>query len=195
MRPCGVGLVEGMPDFGAAAAFSVVAVFFVYNSSKDNLYCFASGSLAGCKRAAPGRSRSDPHRTKARGGVVSASGRPQPMGRLTTHVLDSAHGCPGHGIKIELYRVEGQQLELIATTLTNHDGRCDQPVLQGEDFRPGVYQLVFNAGDYYRARGVQLPEPAFLDQVVLRFGIASADDHYHVPLLISPYSYSTYRGS
>ncbi|CDH72033.1 5-hydroxyisourate hydrolase [Pseudomonas aeruginosa MH38] len=184
-----------MPDFGAAAAFTVAAVFFVYNSSKDNLYCFASGSLAGCKRAAPGRSRSDPHRTKARGGVVSASGRPQPMGRLTTHVLDSAHGCPGHGIKIELYRVEGQQLELIATTLTNHDGRCDQPVLQGEDFRPGVYQLVFNAGDYYRARGVQLPEPAFLDQVVLRFGIASADDHYHVPLLISPYSYSTYRGS
>ncbi len=86
---------------------------------------------------------------------MSASGRPQPMGRLTTHVLDSAHGCPGHGIKIELYRVEGQQLELIATTLTNHDGRCDQPVLQGEDFRPGVYQLVFNAGDYYRARGVQ----------------------------------------
>ncbi|WJM34167.1 hydroxyisourate hydrolase [Pseudomonas aeruginosa] len=126
---------------------------------------------------------------------MSASGRPQPMGRLTTHVLDSAHGCPGHGIKIELYRVEGQQLELIATTLTNHDGRCDQPVLQGEDFRPGVYQLVFNAGDYYRARGVQLLEPAFLDQVVLRFGIASADDHYHVPLLISPYSYSTYRGS
>lgn len=126
---------------------------------------------------------------------MSASGRPQPMGRLTTHVLDSAHGCPGHGIKIELYRVEGQQLELIATTLTNHDGRCDQPVLQGEDFRPGVYQLVFNAGDYYRARGVQLPEPAFLDQVVLRFGIASAYDHYHVPLLISPYSYSTYRGS
>ncbi|WP_208536987.1 hydroxyisourate hydrolase, partial [Pseudomonas aeruginosa] len=62
---------------------------------------------------------------------MSASGRPQPMGRLTTHVLDSAHGCPGHGIKIELYRVEGQQLELIATTLTNHDGRCDQPVLQG----------------------------------------------------------------
>ena len=82
---------------------------------------------------------------------MSASGRPQPMGRLTTHVLDSAHGCPGHGIKIELYRVEGQQLELIATTLTNHDGRCDQPVLQGEDFRPGVYQLVFNAGDYERA--------------------------------------------
>lgn len=68
---------------------------------------------------------------------MSASGRPQPMGRLTTHVLDSAHGCPGHGIKIELYRVEGQQLELIATTLTNHDGRCDQPVLQGETSVPG----------------------------------------------------------
>ncbi|MGC3292757.1 hydroxyisourate hydrolase, partial [Pseudomonas aeruginosa] len=71
---------------------------------------------------------------------MSASGRPQPLGRLTTHVLDSAHGCPGHGIKIQLYRVEGQQLELIATTQTNHDARCDQPVLQGQDFRPGVYQ-------------------------------------------------------
>lgn len=103
--------------------------------------------------------------------------------------------APAMASRSSLYRVEGQQLELIATTLTNHDGRCDQPVLQGEDFRPGVYQLVFNAGDYYRARGVQLPEPAFLDQVVLRFGIACADDHYHVPLLISPYSYSTYRGS
>lgn len=137
--------------------------------------------------------RSPSNEGKRRSGVRQRA--PATHGRLTTHVLDSAHGCPGHGIKIELYRVEGQQLELIATTLTNHDGRCDQPVLQGEDFRPGVYQLVFNAGDYYRARGVQLPEPAFLDQVVLRFGIASADDHYHVPLLISPYSYSTYRGS
>lgn len=108
------------------------------------------------------------------------------MGRLTTHVLDSAHGCPGHGIKIELFRVEGQQLELIATRVTNDDGRCDEPLLQGEDFRAGVYQLLFNAGDYYRARGVELPKPAFLDQVVLRFGIASESDHYHVPLLISP---------
>ncbi len=117
------------------------------------------------------------------------------MGRLTTHVLDAAHGCPGSAIKIELYHVEGAQLALIATALTNGDGRCDAPLLQGDDYRSGVYQLQFNAGDYYRARGVPLPEPAFLDVVVLRFGISAAQEHYHVPLLISPYSYSTYRGS
>lgn len=118
------------------------------------------------------------------------------MGRLTTHVLDSAHGCPGHGIKIELFRV-GEQNELIplTTTITNDDGRCDNPVLEGEALTTGVYQLVFHAGDYYRQRGTDLPTPAFLDQVVLRFGVANADEHYHVPLLISPYSYSTYRGS
>ena len=106
------------------------------------------------------------------------------MGRLTTHVLDAAHGCPGSAIKVELYRVEGAQLELVATTLTNSDGRCDAPLLQGDDYRSGVYQLQFSAGDYYRARGV-----------VLRFGISAEQEHYHVPLLISPYSYSTYRGS
>ncbi|MGH8435595.1 MAG: hydroxyisourate hydrolase [Pseudomonas sp.] len=117
------------------------------------------------------------------------------MGRLTTHVLDAAHGCPGSAIKVELYRVEAEQLELIATVLTNHDGRCDAPILQGDDYVSGVYQLQFHAGDYYRARGVELPSPAFLDVVVLRFGINAEQDHYHVPLLISPYSYSTYRGS
>ncbi|MBF8747142.1 hydroxyisourate hydrolase [Pseudomonas monteilii] len=117
------------------------------------------------------------------------------MGRLTTHVLDAAHGCPGSAIKVELYRVEGQQLELVNTALTNSDGRVDAPLLQSEDYRTGVYQLQFSAGAYYRARGVQLPEPAFLDVVVLRFGIDEQQDHYHVPLLISPYSYSTYRGS
>lgn len=117
------------------------------------------------------------------------------MGRLTTHVLDAAHGCPGSSIKVELYRVEGQQLELVNSALTNSDGRVDVPLLQGEDYRSGVYQLQFGAGDYYRARGVALPEPAFLDVVVLRFGIDAGQEHYHVPLLISPYSYSTYRGS
>ena len=83
------------------------------------------------------------------------------MGRLTTHVLDAAHGCPGSSIKVELYRVEGQQLELVNTALTNSDGRVDAPLLQGEDYRTGVYQLQFSAGDYYRARGVKLPETAF----------------------------------
>lgn len=117
------------------------------------------------------------------------------MGRLTTHVLDAAHGCPGSSIKVELYRVEGQQLELVNTSLTNSDGRVDAPLLQGDDYRTGVYQLQFSAGDYYRARGVQLPAQAFLDVVVLRFGIDESQEHYHVPLLISPYSYSTYRGS
>lgn len=117
------------------------------------------------------------------------------MGRLTTHVLDAAHGCPGSSIKVALYRVEGERLEKIAETLTNSDGRCDAPLLQGEDYRSGVYQLQFAAGDYYRNKGVALGEQAFLDEVVLRFGIDAAQDHYHVPLLISPYSYSTYRGS
>ena len=117
------------------------------------------------------------------------------MGKLTTHVLDAAHGCPGSAIKVELYRVEGGQVELLGTALTNQDGRCDAPILQGADYRSGVYQLHFHAGDYYRARGVQLPDLAFLDVVVLRFGIDAGQEHYHVPLLISPYSYSTYRGS
>jgi len=118
-----------------------------------------------------------------------------PVGRLTTHVLDAAHGCPGSGIKVTLFRVEDQQLTAVATRETNADGRCDQPLLEGDNYRSGVYQLHFQAGDYYRRRGVTLGEPAFLDEVVLRFGIDAGQDHYHVPLLISPYSYSTYRGS
>ncbi|MFS0826562.1 hydroxyisourate hydrolase [Pseudomonas phoenicis] len=117
------------------------------------------------------------------------------MGRLTTHVLDAAHGCPGSAITLELYRVEGQRLELVRSAVTNGDGRVDMPLLEGDDYRTGVYQLQFAAGAYYRARGTPLPEQAFLDVVVLRFGIDAAQDHYHVPLLISPYSYSTYRGS
>ncbi|EXF46309.1 transthyretin family protein [Pseudomonas sp. BAY1663] len=118
-----------------------------------------------------------------------------PVGRLTTHVLDAAHGCPGSGIKVELYRVEAQGLERVATRETNADGRCDSPLLEGDTYRSGVYQLQFSAGDYYRRRGTALAEPAFLDVVVLRFGIDAGQEHYHVPLLISPYSYSTYRGS
>ncbi len=117
------------------------------------------------------------------------------MGRLTTHVLDTAHGCPGSGIQIKLYRVDGALLTLLHSAQTNADGRCDAPILQGEMYVSGIYQLHFHAGDYYRARGVVLQEPAFLDVVVLRFGIDAAQAHYHVPLLISPYSYSTYRGS
>ncbi|MBJ9977775.1 hydroxyisourate hydrolase [Pseudomonas sp. S75] len=117
------------------------------------------------------------------------------MGRLTTHVLDAAHGCPGSSITVELYRVQDQHLELVTQTTTNGDGRVDAPLLEGEGYRTGVYQLQFSVGDYYRARGVALGDAAFLDVVVLRFGIDEGQDHYHVPLLISPYSYSTYRGS
>jgi 5-hydroxyisourate hydrolase len=117
------------------------------------------------------------------------------MGKLTTHVLDTANGCPGAAIAIRLYRFDGEQLTLLAQAQTNDDGRCDAPLLQGAAYRSGVYQLQFHAGDYYRARGVTLPDPAFLDVVVLRFGIDAGQEHYHVPLLLSPYSYSTYRGS
>lgn len=117
------------------------------------------------------------------------------MARLTTHVLDAAHGCPGQGIRIELYRVHGERLVPLASAITNADGRCEAPLLDGEAFTDGVYQLHFHAGDYYRARGTALAAPAFLDVVVLQVGLNAEQGHYHVPLLLSPYSYSTYRGS
>jgi len=118
------------------------------------------------------------------------------MGRLTTHVLDTANGCPGEGITIKLYRlgVDGALSEL-KSVITNDDGRVDGAILEGSDFTKGDYLLEFAAGAYFKARGVLLAEPAFLDIVPIRFGIADEDAHYHVPLLISPYSYSTYRGS
>lgn len=115
-------------------------------------------------------------------------------GYLTTHVLDTAHGSPGNDIQIDLYRIDAERIWL-KTVRTNDDGRCDEPLLAGETFVAGVYELVFSAGDYYRKRGIELPTPAFLDEIVLRFGIADEAEHYHVPLLLSPYSYSTYRGS
>jgi 5-hydroxyisourate hydrolase len=116
-------------------------------------------------------------------------------GRLTTHVLDTMSGRPAAGMQVELYRIEGGEREALASVRTNADGRCDGPVLAGEDFRPGIYELLFHVGSYLRAQGVTLPEPAFLDVVPIRFGLASTDQHYHVPLLVSPYGYSTYRGS
>ena len=116
------------------------------------------------------------------------------MGVLTTHVLDTARGRPGTGVVIDLYRVVRERARL-ARRITNADGRCDEPLLQGGDFRAGEYELVFHAGDYFAAGGLELPEPRFLDRVVIRFGLADEDDHYHVPLLISPFGYSTYRGS
>ncbi|MGF6229476.1 5-hydroxyisourate hydrolase [Inquilinus ginsengisoli] len=117
------------------------------------------------------------------------------QGRLTTHVLDTAHGRPGMGIGVALYHLDGDRRTLVAETRTNTDGRCDAPLLAGDDFRPGTYELVFATGTYFRTAGVTLTDPPFLDEVPIRFGIAHADQHYHVPLLISPWSYSTYRGS
>ena len=117
------------------------------------------------------------------------------MGRLTTHVLDTAAGRPAAGVAIALSRLEPGGRVRLAETVTNSDGRCDAPLLDGDAFAAGVYELAFAAGAYFRSRGAALPEPPFLDEVTIRFGIASPDEHYHVPLLISPYGYSTYRGS
>ncbi|MEQ5802940.1 hydroxyisourate hydrolase [Halomonas sp. H10-9-1] len=117
------------------------------------------------------------------------------MGRLTTHVLDTAQGCPGEGIRIEVYRLERGQRIRLKEVVTNADGRCEAPILEGEAFATGQYELVFHAGDYLSAQGVVAEEPRFLDVIPLRFGVADAGAHYHVPLLLSPYGYSTYRGS
>jgi 5-hydroxyisourate hydrolase len=117
------------------------------------------------------------------------------MGRLPTHVLDTANGCPGEAITIKLYRFSDEGAELLVEAATNADGRVDGPLLEGAAFAVGDYMLEFSTGDYFRARGTKLPDPAFLDIVPIRFGVADAGAHYHVPLLISPFGYSTYRGS
>ena len=115
-------------------------------------------------------------------------------GRLTTHVLDTATGKPAAGLSIALYHLEGDARTHLKTVATNADGRCDKPLLAGAEFRTGEYELVFAAGDYLRQQGQGLPKPAFLDVIPIRFGMAEPV-HYHVPLLVSPYGYSTYRGS
>jgi 5-hydroxyisourate hydrolase len=117
------------------------------------------------------------------------------MGKLSTHVLDVTQGKPGAGVAIRLYAVEQGERRLLRSATTNHDGRCDAPLLQGEEMRAGKYELVFAAGDYFAARGVQLPEPKFIDEVTIAFGIADPSQNYHVPLVVSPWAYSTYRGS
>jgi 5-hydroxyisourate hydrolase len=116
------------------------------------------------------------------------------MGYLTTHVLDTARGVPAEGVAIWLYRVSGNSHRKIAETVTNADGRADAPILPEGEFKTGTYELIFHAGDYLRATGQAGAEPLFLDQIPIRFGMAE-DAHYHVPLLLSPYGYSTYRGS
>jgi len=117
------------------------------------------------------------------------------VGRLTTHVLDIAHGKPGAGMALTLYRRVGERYEQLGTAVTNADGRCDVPLLEDDALKKGRYRLVFSASAYFRACGLKLPDPPFVDEVVLDFGVADAKAHYHVPLLVSPWSYSTYRGS
>ena len=117
------------------------------------------------------------------------------MGLLTTHVLDTAEGAPAARMGIRLYRKRGADYELVKEISTNADGRCEVPLLEGDAFTAGKYRLVFSAGAYFVARGLQLPQPMFVDDVTLDFGVADAGTHYHVPLLVSPYSFATYRGS
>jgi len=128
------------------------------------------------------------------------------LARLTTHVLDTSSGRPAAGMTVRLFRLDGlreageadgvgQSARPIVDVVTNADGRCDQPLLDGAAFVPGCYRLVFAAGRYFAAQGLALPSPPFLDDISIDFGIADASSHYHVPLLVSPWSYATYRGS
>ena len=117
------------------------------------------------------------------------------MGRLTTHVLDTALGQPGSGLRIEIFRLEGDSRTRLGEVMTNDDGRCDAPILEGNAFTAGEYELLFHAGEYLDAQGAPGVRPRFLNRIPLRFGVANADQHYHVPLLLSPFGYSTYRGS
>ena len=117
------------------------------------------------------------------------------MGHLSTHVLDTAHGCPAAGMLVTLQRLDAAGAVTIMQVTLNHDGRADGPLLDGQNMAVGRYRLLFAVAPYFRARGVPLPDPPFLDTVTLDFGIADAAGHYHVPLLVSPWAYSTYRGS
>jgi 5-hydroxyisourate hydrolase len=117
------------------------------------------------------------------------------MGRLTTHVLDTARGSPASDLAIDLFRLDGDVPVLMKSTKTNDDGRCDAPLLDGDALQKGRYQLLFKVAPYLRRSGDDLPEIPFLDDVVINFGINDPTQHYHVPLLLSAYGYSTYRGS
>lgn len=117
------------------------------------------------------------------------------MGKLTTHVLDTARGGPAAGMAVTLYQLDDGLPQQLKRVVLNHDGRADEPLLAGDTFKPGRYRLVFEVASYFNAMGTELPDPPFLDQVPLDFGMADATAHYHVPLLVSPWSYSTYRGS
>jgi 5-hydroxyisourate hydrolase len=115
------------------------------------------------------------------------------MGRLSTHILDTSEGRPAAGVAVRLFSLE-EQREQIADATTNSDGRTEEPLLDGDSMRTGTYELEFDIGDYFRGRDKPVDDPAFLDTVVIRFSVKH-DEHYHVPLLCSPWAYSTYRGS
>lgn len=117
------------------------------------------------------------------------------MAGLTTHVLDLVRGLPAAHMRIELWSLDGDARRLALALRTNADGRCDQPLLSGESFRPGQWELLFHVAEYFSAQAVAQQQPPFLDCVPIRFTIAPGEQHYHVPLLVSPWAYSTYRGS
>ena len=112
------------------------------------------------------------------------------MARISTHVLDTAHGRPAHGVQVRMYACEGETRRLLKSVTTNHDGRTDEPLLAGAQIPTGVYELLFSVGEYFGSKGTP-----FLDEVVVRFGVEDESGNYHVPLLVAPYGYSTYRGS
>ena len=116
------------------------------------------------------------------------------MTKLTTHVLDVYSGKPGSGIKVDLYQIQKNKREKLSSVILNNDGRADKPLIEGSNFKEGQYELVFFVGDYFK-KITEIPKIPFLDDVVVKFGISNANEHYHVPLLVSPWSYSTYKGS
>ena len=116
------------------------------------------------------------------------------MTKLTTHVLDVYSGKPGSGIKVDLYGIQNNKREKLNSVILNNDGRADKSLIEGSNFKEGQYELVFFVGDYFK-KITEVPKIPFLDDVVVKFGISNAKEHYHVPLLVSPWSYSTYRGS
>jgi 5-hydroxyisourate hydrolase len=117
------------------------------------------------------------------------------QGYVTTHVLDAGRGCPAAGMRIDLFRIEGEARSLVRSVITNADGRTDAPVIPKGELTAGVWELLFHAGAYLDGAGLPGERPRFLDLIPIRFGIADESEHYHVPLLLAPYSYSTYRGS
>ncbi len=117
------------------------------------------------------------------------------MGYLTTHILDTMSGLPAAGVAITLFKLQGDNKVKVAASMTNNDGRCDNPILPESMFEIGKYEIEFSIGEYFQNKGIQQDSPHFLDEIIIRFGINNPNDHYHVPLLVSPYGYSTYKGS